>query len=99
MIENTKEPMPLLFFRGLSNRLKIDIILALKKRNMNVSQLGKELRVEQSKLSHALASLKHCSIVHCERKGKNMVYSLNKDTILPILKLIDKHVNKYSKKT
>jgi DNA-binding transcriptional ArsR family regulator len=80
-----------LFFSHLANELKNDIIVALRKEEMNVTRLSKVLKVEQSKLSHALASLKCCKVVNVEQRGKERVYSLNKKTIVPILKLIDKH--------
>ncbi len=79
------------FFMKLANPLKIGIILALRKKDRNVSEIIKELGVEQSKISHALQSLKNCNIVNVKQKGKERVYSLNKDTILPMLNLIDKH--------
>ena len=80
-----------IFFTNLANPLKIGIILSLRVKEKNVSELVKDLGVEQSKLSHALQSLKSCNIVNMSQKGKERVYSLNKKTILPILKLIDEH--------
>jgi DNA-binding transcriptional ArsR family regulator len=80
-----------IFFSQLANRLKNDIIVALREEEMNVTELSKALKVEQSKLSHALASLKCCKVVNVEQKGKERIYSLNKKTIVPILELIDKH--------
>lgn len=80
-----------LFFSNLSNPLRINIITQLKEKNYTVTQLSKTLNVEQSKLSHALSNLKECNIVSVTQKGKERIYSLNKKTILPILKLIDKH--------
>jgi len=79
------------FFRNLSNPVKIEIISALKGKPMSVNELVKRLKMEQSKVSHALASLNHCNIVTAEQKGKQRVYSLNKDTIVPMLDIIDKH--------
>jgi DNA-binding transcriptional ArsR family regulator len=79
------------FFRNLANPLKIKIILELKKKEMNVSDLSRELGVEQSKISHALMLLKKCNIVRVNRKGKERIYSLNKNTVIPLLKLIDEH--------
>lgn len=79
------------FFGNLANPLRISIISALKEKDMSVSELGKELKAEQSKMSHALSSLKGCNIVNARKKGKERIYSLNKKTILPILLLIDKH--------
>ena len=82
-----------IFFTNLANPLKIGIILSLRVKEKNVTELVKDLKVEQSKLSHALQSLKACNIVNVEQDGKGRVYSINKDTILPMLELIDKHAS------
>ena len=87
-----------IFFGNLANPLKIDIISALKEKPKSVTELIKDLKVEQSKLSHALASLRCCSIVDAKQEGKNRIYQLNKETILPMLNLIDKHEVKFCKK-
>lgn len=87
-----------IFFGNLANRLKVDIISELKNGSRSVLELANKLDVEQSKLSHALASLRCCSIVNVKQEGKKRVYSLNKETILPMLKLIDKHESKFCKK-
>jgi ArsR family transcriptional regulator, zinc-responsive transcriptional repressor len=79
------------FFKNLANPLKIKIILKLRREESNVTDLSRELGVEQSKVSHALILLKNCNIVNFKKKGKERIYSLNKDTIIPMLKLIDKH--------
>ncbi len=84
-----------LFFTNLANPLKIDLILSLREKEKNVSELKKELHVEQSKISHALASLRTCNIVKTKQKGKERIYSLNKKTIVPMLNLIEKHSQKF----
>ena len=86
-----------IFFSKLANPLKVEIISALKQKPYTVKLLSKKLKIEQSKLSHALISLRCCRIVHVKKKGKERLYSLNKQTIIPILKLIDKHEKKYCK--
>lgn len=85
------------FFTNFANPLRIGIILELRKGDKNVTELVKELDVEQSKLSHALTSLKNCNIVNVKTEGKQRVYSLNKDTIVPMLNLIDKHASCHCK--
>ena len=85
------------FFKNLANPLKIDIILLLRKKEKSVSELSKSLKVEQSKISHALTSLKCCNIVKVKKKGKQRIYFLNKNTIIPMLKLIDKHSKTFCK--
>jgi ArsR family transcriptional regulator len=81
------------FFTNLANPLKIGIILGLKEKEKNVTEISKELGVEQSKVSHALSALKSCHIVDMKQRGKERVYSLNDETIVPMLRLIDKHAN------
>jgi ArsR family transcriptional regulator, zinc-responsive transcriptional repressor len=79
------------FFSNLSNPLRIDIVKMLKDNEASVNDISKELGVEQSKVSHALANLRACNIVDVSQDGKRRIYSLNKDTIVPILNLIDCH--------
>jgi ArsR family transcriptional regulator, zinc-responsive transcriptional repressor len=79
------------FFKNLANPLKTQIISALKEKPLSVTELMLKINIEQSKLSHALISLKFCKIVNSKQQGKQRIYSLNKKTILPILKIIDKH--------
>jgi ArsR family transcriptional regulator, zinc-responsive transcriptional repressor len=83
------------FFGNLANPLRIEIISALQKKDMSVLEIVNEVNQEQSKISHALASLRECNIVEAKQKGKNRIYSLNKKTIVPILKLIDKHAENF----
>ncbi|MBS3094412.1 winged helix-turn-helix transcriptional regulator [Candidatus Pacearchaeota archaeon] len=84
-----------IFFTNLASSLRIQIISSLKERPKNVSEIVKDLNAEQSKVSHALMSLRHCNIVDVKQKGKERIYSLNKKTILPILKIIDKHAKTF----
>lgn len=86
-----------IFFNNLANSLKMDIILSLRKKAQNVSELAENLGEEQSKVSHALTSLRCCRIVEVTQKGKARVYSLNKKTIIPILNKIDQHSKNFCK--
>ena len=87
-----------IFFRNLANPIKTAIITALKEKESSVTELSKKLKIEQSKLSHALSSLRFCNLVLVKQKGKKRIYSLNKKTIIPILKIIDKHKCIYCKR-
>ncbi len=83
------------FFKNLSNPVKTGIIYSLKESPKSVNELVKELELEQSKVSHALANLRFCNLVTTKQKGKQRIYSLNKKTIIPILNIIDKHRKQY----
>lgn len=86
-----------IFFTNLANPLRIRIIQSLREKEKNVTDLSRDLKVEQSKISHALSSLRCCNIVKVKQKGKQRIYYLNKDTIVPMLKLIDKHAKTFCK--
>ena len=66
-------------FGVLANRLRMQIIEEVSKKPMNVSELVEKTGVEQSRLSHSLTALKRCGYIDFERKGKEKIYSLNKN--------------------
>lgn len=80
-----------IFFNNLSNRLRVEIISSLKEKGKSVNELVKDTKEEQSKISHALAGLRRCNLVNFRQKGKIRIYSLNRKTMMPLLKIIDAH--------
>lgn len=86
------------FFHTLANKTRLEIIHALLDGEMNVTELTKKLKMKQSTISHTLKRLLLCQFIHIRREGPSHYYSLNKETIEPLLKLIDRHVNKFCKK-
>ncbi len=81
-----------LFFETIAPEMRIRILFALKTKPMNVTELAEFLSEEQSKISHNLRKLMECKFLDVKQKGKQRIYSLNKDTVLPLLKLVEKHV-------
>lgn len=87
-----------LFFKAFSNKTRFNIIKLLKKEPKNVTEICKELKFEQSRVSHNLKCLEACGFISHKWKGKNKFYSLDKKHIIPILNNIDKHIKRYSKR-
>lgn len=85
------------FFGTLSTALKARIISLLKENDLSVSELTHQIGEERSTISHALKTLKKCGFVYAERKGKYQYYSINKETILPLLTLAEIHMKKHCK--
>jgi len=85
------------FFETISNRTRMKIIEALISGPMNVGEICKRVNEEQSKVSHNLRILKDCSVVDVKTKGRKRIYSLNKNTIIPLIKLVKRHVSRYCK--
>ncbi|MBI4010195.1 MAG: winged helix-turn-helix transcriptional regulator, partial [Candidatus Aenigmarchaeota archaeon] len=78
-----------LFFGTLGNQIRLQILHALIKRPKNVTELTDELGFDQTTISKNLKRLATCRFITNKKAGKYNIYSLNKKTILPLLKLID----------
>jgi DNA-binding transcriptional ArsR family regulator len=83
------------FFMNFASRSKFDIITALRKRPMNVTEITQQVKGEQSAVSHNLAHLTKCQILSVKREGKQRVYSINRDTVIPMLETVERHVKKH----
>ncbi|MBN1156697.1 winged helix-turn-helix transcriptional regulator [Candidatus Woesearchaeota archaeon] len=83
------------FFEVIANKTRIEILELLVKKQMCVTDICNNLEEEQSKISHNLRKLTQCHFVDVKRDGKKRIYSLNKETILPLMELVEKHVSKY----
>ena len=83
------------FFLNFSNKTKLAIILTLKEKPLSVTEIKEKLQQEQSKISHNLKKMAACNLINAKQEGKRRIYSLNKDTVMPILKLVEKHVKNH----
>lgn len=83
------------FFETISPKIRIRILELLQEKPMSVTEICKALGEEQSKISHSLKKLAECHFLDVEQKGKQRIYSLNRETMLPLMKLVEKHVTKY----
>ena len=86
------------FLRTLCNKTRLAIIQSLRNKSKNVTHLTKELGIHQTTVSHALKILLDCGFVVVERNGNERVYSANRKTIKPLIKLMEDHINSYCKK-
>ncbi len=82
-----------IFFGTLVSEPRLKIINLLRKGKKNVSQIVKELKIDQSAVSHDLKRLKDCGFVEVEVDKKFRYYRLNNKTIKPLMTLIDKHMS------
>ncbi|MCH8003982.1 MAG: winged helix-turn-helix transcriptional regulator [Nanoarchaeota archaeon] len=85
------------FFKTLSDPTKLDIIKTLREGPKSVLELSSKLKLEQSRASHNLRKLNELGFVTVTPNGKQRIYDIDKKTILPLLKIIDGHVDVYYK--
>lgn len=83
------------FLKTIGNPKRMELMLLLLKKPMNVTKLMEASGMEQSAVSHHLKRLKLCTFVKMEANGKERVYSVNEDTVAPLFRLMNKHVEKY----
>ncbi len=84
-----------IFFGTLVSESRLKVINLLRKGRKNVSEIIKELKIEQTVISHDLARLKRCGFVIPEVEGKFRYYKLNEKTIKPLMELIDRHMSQF----
>ncbi|MBN2334180.1 winged helix-turn-helix transcriptional regulator [Candidatus Bathyarchaeota archaeon] len=83
------------FFSTLANPTRLAIIERLDEKPMSVTQLVDSIGEEQSMVSHNLRPLVRCKFVKAEREGKQRIYSLNHETLDPILKAVESHAETF----
>lgn len=84
-----------LFFGTLANQSRLEILNALRNDPRNVTEICHDTKFEQSLVSHNLKELEYHGMVFKEKKGRYSYYHLNKNTIGPLLQLIDEHMSEY----
>ncbi len=92
------QPKPqALFFQAMANPVRMQILNLLREKgSLNVTQICAGLGMEQTHVSHNLRCLAFCGLVTASRAGKSRVYSINAETVLPLLKIVDVHLRKYA---
>jgi DNA-binding transcriptional ArsR family regulator len=83
------------FFKVLANPTRLAILEALRVKPRSVNEIAESLKQEQSMVSHNLEHLEECGFVFSQRKERQRIYSLNKETVEPLFKLFAYHSQKY----
>lgn len=79
-----------LVLRAVNHKLRQRMIHLLEETGaMTVTDIYIKLRLEQSVASQHLAILRRAGVVQTERQGKFIMYSLSKDRIAQIARLVD----------
>lgn len=84
-----------IFFGTLVSEPRLKIINLLRSGRRNVTEIMSELKMDQTSVSHNLARLKKCGFVEIEVEGKFRYYNLNKETIKPLMEIIEKHMGNH----
>lgn len=77
------------FLRGLAEKTRLSILLALRDGEKTVSEITKITQSTQSNISQHLACLKGCGIIARRQEGKYCYYSLSGPRMLEFLNMLD----------
>ena len=83
------------FFSTLANPTRIAILELLREGEKSVTEISEALNQEQSMISHNLRPLERCKFIFSERKKKKRFYSLNKEVMEQLFKVLNYHAKKY----
>ena len=83
------------FFKNLANPTRLAAIEQLMEKPMSVNELAIALGQEQSMISHNLKPLLQCKLILVKRSGKKHIYTVNEETLRPILLAIQNHAEKF----
>jgi ArsR family transcriptional regulator len=65
-------------FKAVANKTRITVLhLLYKNGEMNVNDICRKVKCEQSLVSHHLSGMRNLGILKIRRDGKNIFYSLN----------------------
>ena len=88
-LDTTKMDEAAYTLKAISNGTRLCVISLLSEQEeLNVSQIGEQLKCEQSLLSHHLTDMRAKGILNCRREGKNCYYSLKNKQIGQIIECI-----------
>jgi ArsR family transcriptional regulator len=85
-----------LLFKVLSNEVRLKLIDALEEGDKSVGELCECIEEDQTRVSHELKCLVVCGLANYRRDGKRIIYSLNRRSVLPILKAAANHAEKFA---
>jgi len=88
-------PAHRIFLRTFGNPNRIMLLLELLRGPKNVTVLIQRSGMEQSAVSHNLKRLLRCRFVTVRRKGKERIYAVNRSTIGPLVRLMNRHIAKH----
>lgn len=84
-----------IFFETLGNHTRWEIVRLLKRREMRATAIAERLGCEQSLVSHHLRRLERCGFLRCSPNGRERVYALNRESVMPLLTLVERHIEKF----
>jgi ArsR family transcriptional regulator len=75
-------------FKALADPNRREIIRFLRERDMTAGEIAEKFNISKPSISHHLNLLKQAGLVADERKGQNIVYSLNTSVVEELIRMM-----------
>jgi len=75
-------------FKAISDPNRRKILKLLKKGSLTAGELAEAFPITKGSLSHHFNLLKASDLIRCERRGQNLVYSLNTSVFEEVVALM-----------
>lgn len=72
-------------FKALSDPTRRQIIRLLRDRDMSAGEIAEQFSMTKPSISHHLNALKQAGLILDERRGQNIIYSLNTTVLQEVL--------------
>lgn len=80
------------FYKALSDSTRIKIINLLEKNELCVCDISVILNMTKSAVSHQLKNLREMNLIKCQRKGKEIWYTLADDHVKQVFDISLEHI-------
>ncbi|HZG60183.1 MAG TPA: autorepressor SdpR family transcription factor [Anoxybacillus sp.] len=74
-----------LVYKALADPTRRDILNLLKSRDLTAGEIADHFRISKPSISHHLNLLKQAELVHAEKKGQYIYYSINTTVLQDVL--------------
>ncbi len=69
------------FFEGFADKHRLKIVKLLLAKDMNVTEICSHFSMRQPSVSHHLSIMRKGGVLKTERRGKEIIYSINREGI------------------
>jgi ArsR family transcriptional regulator, arsenate/arsenite/antimonite-responsive transcriptional repressor len=74
-----------LVYKALADPTRRDILNLLKNKDLTAGEIADHFRISKPSISHHLNLLKQAELVHAEKKGQYIYYSINTTVLQDVL--------------
>lgn len=85
-------------WNALADPTRRKILDLLRKGDKNAGEIAEHFSISKPSISHHLNTLREAGLVDAEKKGQNVIYSLNTSVLQDMMQLIASLVNKEDQK-